>query len=244
MHVYWMEQTETDVPADDLWLSKSERLCLSGLRFSKRRNDWKLGRWTAKQTLALRLGLPTRSSLLAKIEIRPAASGAPLLFFEDKHAAVTISLSHRNGRAVSVLASASVQLGCDLELTEPHSEAFVADYFTQEEQRLVAEASATDQSRLLAVIWSAKESALKALHMGLRLDTRAVIVELIENDDLSGWRPLRVRYTEGSTFDGWWRSLHGSIFTLVANPSPDLPIFSGIPAYPLGCDFTFALEEA
>jgi 4'-phosphopantetheinyl transferase len=243
MHVYWGEQTEIDVPADNNWLSRSELLYLSTLRFPKRHNDWRLGRWAAKRTLALRLGLPARFPILAKIEIRPAASGAPVAFFEDRVAAATISLSHRNGRAVCALAPGSVQLGCDLEFVEPHTDAFLADYFTREEQKLVAEASAADRSRLLTLIWSAKESALKALHMGLRLDTRAVVVKLIETGDLSGWRPLRVCYAAaGQVFDGWWRSSHLAISTLVGDPSPDLPILSDIPAYSLDRDFKFAFE--
>ena len=90
------------------------------------------------------------------------------------------------------------ELGCDLEIIEPRSDAFVADYFTTEEQALIARASAADRPRLLALLWSAKESALKALHEGLRLDTRCVIVSPFdESFDLNGWSPLRVRYTGG-----------------------------------------------
>ena len=49
---------------------------------------------------------------------------------------------------------------------EPRSDAFVADYFTIEEQALVARASAADRDRILALLWSGKESALKALREG------------------------------------------------------------------------------
>ena len=68
------------------------------------------------------------------------------------------------------------ELGCDLEIVEPRSDAFIADYFTAEEQALIERTSAADRSLLLALLWSAKESALKALRAGLRLDTRSVIV--------------------------------------------------------------------
>jgi 4'-phosphopantetheinyl transferase len=62
-------------------------------------------------------------------------------------------------------------------LIELRSDAFVADYFTAEEQPLVARASSpVDGLRLLAPVSSGKESALKALREGLRLDTRCVIV--------------------------------------------------------------------
>ena len=227
--MYLLEQNEMDVPARDDWLSDSEILCLNRLRFAKRHDDWRLGRWTAKRALALRWGVPALPQVLAKIEIRPAPSGAPVLFFENKLAAMTISLSHRNGRAICALAPTCAEVGCDLELIEPHSDAFIADYFTAEEQRLIAEASTAERSRLLALLWSAKESALKALHTGLRLDTRRVIVRLIEAFDLNGWFPLRVCCTEGKVFHGWWRQTNGTMRTLVANPAPDLPILLEVP---------------
>ena len=229
MDVYFLEQTELNVPPGNDWLSESEILCLSRLRFAKRHDDWRLGRWTAKRAVALRSGLPASPQMLAKIEIRPAPSGAPTLFFENKPAAATISLSHRDGKAICAVTAAGLELGCDLELIEPHSDGFIVDYFTAEEQLAIAEAPAGDRFCLLALLWSAKESALKALHAGLRLDTRQVIVRLLEASDLNGWRPLRVHSTEGQIFDGWWQRTNDTIRTLVANPSPDLPILLKTP---------------
>ena len=69
-------------------------------------------------------------------------------------------------------------LGCDLEIVEPRSDAFVADYFTAEEQEVVRQACPADRFALIALIWSAKESALKALQSGLRIDTRSLSVAL------------------------------------------------------------------
>lgn len=77
-------------------------------------------------------------------------------------------------------------LGCDLELIEPHSDALVADYFTADEQAMVARTLAADRSRGLDLLWSAKESALKGLRVGLRLDIRCVSVTLgINSPDLA-----------------------------------------------------------
>jgi hypothetical protein len=58
-------------------------------------------------------------------------------------------------------------------------------------QVMVARASAADQPGLLALLWSGKESALKALRAGLRLDTRCVIVTPVDalrrlDDDKEG----------------------------------------------------------
>jgi 4'-phosphopantetheinyl transferase len=233
MDVYWLEQNQMDVPAPNDWLSSTELLYLHQLRFPKRRDDWRLGRWTAKRAFALRFGLLQLPHTLANIEIRPAPSGAPVLFFEDKLAPVTISLSHRYGSAICALAPPFVQLGCDLELIEPHTDAFIADYFTAQEQQQVADTPAADRSALLALLWSAKESALKALHTGLRLDTRLVSVTLLEAFDRNGWIPLRAHYREGEgqAFHGWWRRTNVTIVTLVASPSPDLPVTLAMPPY-------------
>ena len=232
MEVYWLEQTEADVPAENAWLSADEIARLNGMRIAKRRNDWRLGRWTAKRALASYLNLPARPHVLRRIEIRPATSGEPEGFLANKPAAVTISLSHGAGRAICAVAPSGVELGCDLEVIEPRGEAFLSDYFTAEEQALVTRAPASDRDRLLTLLWSGKESALKALHTGLRLDTRSVIVS---PDDasfgLNGWSRLQVRYTDGRIFHGWWQHIDNIMRTVVANSLPDSPIPLKIPVY-------------
>ncbi len=170
MEVYWLERTEADLPTDNDWLSASEAASLNGMRFAKRRDDWRLGRWTAKRAVATYLILPSDRQILAGIEIRPMPSGAPEVFIANQPAAVTVSLTHRAGAAACAIASSGVALGCDLEVIEPRSEAFIADYFTAEEQQLIQRMSATERPRLLALLWSGKESALKALRTGLRLE--------------------------------------------------------------------------
>ncbi|HLY16394.1 MAG TPA: 4'-phosphopantetheinyl transferase superfamily protein, partial [Bryobacteraceae bacterium] len=162
MQVYWLEQNVADLPADDDWLGAAEAAHLSRLRFAKRRRDWRLGRWTAKHALAQYLNLPSDHSALSAIEIRPAADGAPEAFLANQPGAPSISLSHRAGVAVCGVARPGVALGCDLEVAEPRSEAFTADYFTPAEQAWVAQAAAADRPAMLALLWSAKESVLKA----------------------------------------------------------------------------------
>jgi 4'-phosphopantetheinyl transferase len=225
MELHWLEQTEADVPPQNIWLSATERAQLNGMRFAKRRTDWHLGRWTAKRGLAVYLNLPSHPEVLAKLELRPAASGAPEVFWAGEPAPVTVSLSHRDGRSFCAIAPAGVELGCDLEMIEPRSDAFMSDYFTADEQELVMRAPAADWARLLTLLWSAKESALKALHTGLRLDTRSVVVSFDESQfDLNGWSPLQVRCPAGRIFHGWWQQTDYLVRTVVADPSPGTPI--------------------
>jgi 4'-phosphopantetheinyl transferase len=234
MDVYWLEQTEADVPAENDWLNASEALRLNGLRFAKRRADWRLGRWTAKRALSVCFNLPLDRRAFAGIEIRPAPSGAPEVFLADTPSAATISLSHRAGTAACAVALSQAALGCDLEIIEQHSDAFVADYFTNEEQYLVARAPAADRLRLVALLWSGKESTLKALREGLRLDTRCVVVSPVDEDaaecTVDTWRSFYVRDAHRQIFHGWWHYTGNLLRTVVAAPAPAAPILLKIPA--------------
>jgi 4'-phosphopantetheinyl transferase len=234
MNVYWLEQNVTDVPLHDDWLSPGEKASLNAMRFPKRRADWLLGRWTAKRALSFHLNARGDPQALASIEVRPAASGAPEIFVADQPDRVGISISHRNGNALCAIAPFGAALGCDLELVEPRSDAFVTDYFTREEQALVAQAPPANRPFLVTLLWSAKESALKALHEGLRFDTRSVLVSLPEGVEppkqgeemqlCSRWRPLEVHCSEGEVFHGWWRQAGDVLRTLVAAPAPSQPM--------------------
>jgi len=232
MEVYWLEQTAADVPAENDWFSANEAGRLSAMRFTKRRADWLLGRWTAKRALSVYLGVPANPHVFKKMEIRSAPSGAPEAFFENLPAPATISLSHRDGIATCTVAIPGVEMGCDLEIVEPRSDAFVADYFTVEEQALVRRASSGDRDRLLAVLWSGKESALKALHEGLRLDLRTVMVTPSNAESSSSsWSPVEVGYSDHRIFRGWWQHADHIVRTVVAAPPPDPPIRLQIPEY-------------
>lgn len=241
MVVYWLEQTEADVPAANDWVSGSEVIRMEALRFAKRRCDWRLGRWTAKRALATYLNLPNELRALADIEICPATSGAPEAFVANRPAPVVISLSHRDGLAACAIAPQDTLLGCDLEVVEPRSDAFVADYFTSEEQCFLACLPEKDRFHAVALFWSAKESALKALRLGLRVDTRTLTVSLKGRDwecwnhtkgpyivcgerTVVRWYPLQVRYIDGQVFHGWWQSSGDFLGTLVATPAPLPPV--------------------
>lgn len=231
MNVYWLEQSEANVPADNDWLSSYEATCLSGMSIAKRRADWRLGRWTAKSAVSIYQDLPPQPHVFKKMEIRPATSGAPVVFLFNQPAALRISLSHCAGTAACAVTT-SGQIGCDLEIVEQRTAAFVGDYFTSEEQTLIARASDHDRPRLVTLFWSAKESALKALHEGLRLDTRCVTVNpLSASFDLNGWSPLQVRYSEGQLFYGWWQSMDNIVRTVVAAEPMQPPISLAAPKH-------------
>jgi len=223
MQVHWLEQCLEDVRRESDWLSHDELERLSAMRVPKRRDDWRLGRWTAKQAVARFLAISRDPSNLTAIEIRPADSGAPEVYLRGSAAPVSISISHRDGRAACAIAAAGSILGCDLEVVEPRCDAFITDYFTADEQGLVAGLLQGEKFRLLGLLWSAKESTLKALREGLRLDPRGIEVGLGENFAEPGvWHPLVTRSARG-TFQGWYQWDCDVVRTLVCEPACSSP---------------------
>lgn len=244
--VYWLEQSEADIPPDSAWLSASEAARVENMRFAKRRTDWLLGRWTAKCALATYLRSPAHLEALAGIEVRPAPSGAPDAFLDGEPVGASISLSHRAGVAICAVATAGVVLGCDLELIEPRAGGFAADYFTSQERALLATLSADDRPAVITLLWSAKESVLKALREGLRLDTRCVAVDLGESSSFPAqdrWSPFQICHSDRRVFHGWWRQRGALVRTMVSTPPPAPPIelerpveVAKLERVTLGCD--------
>jgi 4'-phosphopantetheinyl transferase len=239
MNVFWLQQAESGMPAESDWLTPGELIRMEEMRFLKRRRDYRLGRWTAKRSVAAYLGWPMHPELLASIDIRTAWTGAPIVEIDRASESVAISISHRCGVAMCVVAHSTVALGCDLELIETRSPTFVSDYFTPEEQEILHFVSESERASLATLLWSAKESALKALQEGLRLDTRSVVVCPIDpggqlNSNLaadlgsesqeSRWYPFHVRCTNGLYFQGWSQYAGEFVRTIVSAP----PLFEPI----------------
>ena len=190
-------------------LSAGERARAAGMRVQKRRDEFVLGRWAAKRLI----GSALRRAADDSIDLRASASGAPEAFVDGDRIAWSISISHREGLALAALDDTGAALGADLELIEPRSAAFVRDYFTEEERRHARDALMTN------VIWSAKESALKALRTGLRADTRSVQVHLLQGPT-APWHRFCIRGALNS--DGWWLAQARHVVTVVGASEPHL----------------------
>jgi len=152
-----------------------------------------------------------------------APDGAPEALLGGRPAPVGVSISHRAGLAVCLVAPPGAAAGCDLELVEPRAGAFARDFFTRAELALVEATGAGRRDLAVTLVWSAKESALKALRQGLRLDTREVEVSLdLDACPELGWRPLAVgRGTRA--FGGWWRPAGRCVLTAVLEPAGPPP---------------------
>jgi 4'-phosphopantetheinyl transferase len=227
MTARWLCAHERALPTGDAWLTVRERELAEQLRFPKRRIDYLLGRYVAKRAVALALGLPSQPDALRRLDVRNRRSGpergAPEVVVDGRGAPVEISITDRAGWGVCLVRAAGdppgARLGCDLELVEPRSRAFVADYLTRREAALV-HAAADDESRqvLANLVWCAKESALKVLRTGLRRDTRSVEVRLAEGDATASWQRLTIWDREAlREIPGWWRRFGHFLLTVAAD---------------------------
>jgi 4'-phosphopantetheinyl transferase len=225
VQIYWLEQQGADVPAADDWLSVAERDVLDRMRIPKRRADWRLGRWTAKRAVATLLSAACDPAALSTLEVRPSSSGAPRMFQFGLPMALTISITHRAGRAACAVSLAGAALGCDLELVEPRGAIFVADYFSDAEREWLAGAPEPEHPWLVTLLWSAKESALKALGAGLTIDTREVVITIGHPNYRPGesWHPFSATYLDGRVLYGWSRRGIDLVRTLVSSPPATLP---------------------
>jgi 4'-phosphopantetheinyl transferase len=224
----WLARAEHDVPGGDGWLSAAEAAASASMRFTKKRREFQVSRWAAKQAMAMLPGMARRAIDPALLEVRHHPSGAPEAWFDGRPLPVGISLTDRAGWAVCLLGLAPGDVGCDLEIVEPRSAAFVRDFFTMRERRYIG-----DSDLRANLVWSAKESALKVLRTGLRRDTRTVEVTVREGG--SAWSELIVRVDEAGTLEGWW-ARYGDFLLTVATAIPAPP--------PIGFDEVAALATA
>ncbi len=223
---WWLVRRRQDLPSELDWLSSEEQRHLARLQVEKRRNDWLLGRWTAKSAF---LGSPYWAGVdtdLADLTVRQAADGAPEALLRGRPLPLTLSISHRRGWGLCALAPEGMLVGCDLEAVEARSPAFLEDYFTSEEQVALEGLPSVETDRLATLFWAAKESALKALRVGLRADTRRIQTTVTGGlEAVETWRSLAVQDTQSDRrFGGWSRMLGELTLVVVTSPSSGEPV--------------------
>lgn len=217
------------VPPGDAWLTQPEQAALQRPMMPKRRQDWRLGRWVAKE--AVREALKqVGAGFNHNLSVLAAKDGGPELRLPGGEPfPLAISISHSAGLGFAAVAAAGVVLGCDVERVEDRSDRFVADYLTARERAFVAEVGSTPcaRARATTLVWSAKESALKAVRQGLRADTRSVEVHARGFhrpawETPGAWAPLEVTTRSGERLAGHWRLASGAIWTVVASRASQL----------------------
>jgi 4'-phosphopantetheinyl transferase len=184
-------------------LSPREEAILAGLTLLPRRRKWLLGRWAAKRLLDevaaegidLASGLVCDEDWRRQLSILNDEAGVPYVDREGQgRLPLSLSISHRGDWGLAAVARLpDATIGADLETVEPRDPALVRQFFSDSEAKRVAGSGAVD--RTVARIWSAKEAVLKAMGIGLRHDTRDIVVgdEIAALAGLADWRTLDIQ---------------------------------------------------
>jgi phosphopantetheinyl transferase (holo-ACP synthase) len=181
-------------------LSPAEKTILAGLTLLPRRRKWLLGRWAAKRLLGeltaedngIVAGLPRNQDWRRQFSILNDEAGVPYVDQPGRgRLPLSLSISHRGDWGLAAIALVvGARIGADIETVEPRDPALVRQFFSESEADRVA--GGGDIDRTVARIWSAKEAVLKAIGIGLRHDTRDIVVgdEKIAPGPVEGWRAL------------------------------------------------------
>jgi 4'-phosphopantetheinyl transferase len=218
-------------------LSEQEQLRFMELKTIKRRSDWLIGRWTAKHLIRSYIERHTGiQPLMNTLTVMNDPDGAPRIIADYKlHSAdydlnlqsaicnLQLSISHCGGHAFCALSDiCGLQIGADIERVEPRSALFAEDYFTAHELDLLRAAPPDSRDTLVTLIWSAKEAALKALRLGLTVDTRTISCTVAPaRQPAPAWAALGIQAAPGllgdreCDFQGWWRQFDQFILTMV-----------------------------
>lgn len=232
--IFWLISFEKENPwlegSKDVesFLTRDELLQYQSFRFKKRQNEWLHGRWACKYLF--RHSQDDSSSVSdLQVQIKNEAQGAPFMqsFPDGSRLPVTISISHRDQIAFCGLSdNPGIDIGVDIEKIESRSEAFMKDYFTNNEYTFGQSKKNPDEKDLwFTLCWSLKEAGLKALGKGLRLDTRCI--EVNENDEINlkltnevfKWRKIRIKWLDDSHSTRWlsyWAIKDGYVYTIAA----------------------------
>jgi 4'-phosphopantetheinyl transferase len=216
------------------WLAPHESEALARLRSDRRRTDWLRGRHAAKRLVVRLLQAEIgRACSWADLDVARTAAGAPALFLRDSTGGwaplpMLVSISHSHDHAVAAAiwprpeddARAVSGLGVDLEWIESRDPAFVSDFLTGEERNLCARFTGVEREARVTAVWSGKEATLKALGLGLRVDTREVTCLPLTTgvDAADGWRPLALAtgLAPAGHLRGAWRVEGSFALTIVA----------------------------
>jgi phosphopantetheinyl transferase len=203
-------------------LSPREADVLAGLAVVPRRRKWLLGRAAGKRLVRAVEGADVLAD--AEISILNRASGEPYVVCEGRGPwRLPISLSHRSEVGLAAAPDdAHARIGADVETVEARDAALVRQFFTDGEAGLVQGGTAPADA-MVALIWSAKEAVLKLLGLGLRLDTRRVVVtgEARARRCPDGWRALDVNLKDALPANAaprdlvvFWRQEGGHVVTV------------------------------
>ena len=147
-------------------LSEEERARMAAFKSPKRRQDFVLGRTSARVLLADQMGLPPEA-----VPLRVADSGA----VDVEGAPYRLSIAHADAHAVAAVAERPI--GVDLERVRPRRPDLHRFLLHPDEGGLL-DRLAPDRTSALVLCWTLKEATLKAMRTGLRCSPKDVRLDV------------------------------------------------------------------
>jgi len=144
------------------WLSGEEGECIQSFGSEQRRRHFLTGRAVARQLLSDQLGVSP-----AAVPLRRAEDGA----VDVEEANWRLSIAHSGNRALAVAARHPV--GGDVERLTPRDPE-VARFLLHPDERDLLDTLPYDRNRTLLLLWTLKESVLKARRTGFRMSPKAL----------------------------------------------------------------------
>ena len=194
--IYWTYSTFSQEDIDrferdaDKLLSEEEKRAYRKLTIPKRREEWLASRILAK-CLVTKV-FAERDLGMCEVEVHKEASGMPFIVLDGKRVG-RLSLSHSGKAAVIAFSpDSNARVGVDIERLEERTTQMTDLFFTPHESRWVASFEGYQLALAQNLVWSAKESYLKAIGKGLHLDTRKVAIGNVDlvNSNSGIWHDI------------------------------------------------------
>jgi phosphopantetheinyl transferase len=175
------------------YLNNTELFDYQKLSVPKRQMEWLASRLLVKQLVreSVENG---RLLQYRSIEVRKETSGVPYVYLKGTGRIGWLSFSHSNSGVFAAFSTNNnTWFGVDIEYVEARSPLLFEDFFTKNEFDTVNALDGTEKDKLANLVWSAKESYLKATEKGLQMDTRRVeILQSTAPSMTPDWTPIEM----------------------------------------------------
>jgi phosphopantetheinyl transferase len=208
-----------EVTAVHEFLNESEREIYWGFKTRKRQLEWLAGRVAIKRLFCL---INTPGITPANLMVERETSGLPYLVAKGERANGRISISHNAGWVAVCQTDSDLRIGIDLEEIKSRDPAFLLDYFSRSEREQIMNGGLHTLDFRTNLIWSAKESVLKAISTGLGTDPLKVEIDGLNSiEQKGGWGVLSAGYQEDNIKTNWNIYYRNRIDTVLTLCVPD-----------------------
>jgi len=152
-------------------LHPQEQDYFNTLTVAKRQHSYLLGRYVAKNAIALEY--PCAS--LSEIAIKPGVFSQPIVDYA--HLKIKVTLSHSANMGVALTFPEEHPMGIDLEVIEPKNQALIESELTPNEISWILKNPHHSKPTLCTLFWTIKEALSKALLTGMTVPLKIFAIK-------------------------------------------------------------------